>query len=93
MATLASVLKHYGSLVNLDMSQNQIGAEGAKRLSEALKANSTLLKLKYAASPPLLPMHVLAFAPKCQRPLTFAFNSSWQLGVKWSRRKRRKASF
>ena len=52
VATLASVLSHYGSLVNLDMSANQIGAEGAKRLSEALKANSTLLKLKYAASPP-----------------------------------------
>ena len=54
-ATLASVLPHYLSLRTLDMSQNGIGSDGAQRLSEALKTNSTLLELKYAAPHVLLP--------------------------------------
>ena len=38
---------------------NDIGADGAKHLAEALKSNSTLLELKYALSP----------FPYCQRPV------------------------
>ena len=53
--TLASVLPHYVSLRALDMSQNRIGSDGAQRLSEVLKTNSTLLELKYAAPHVLLP--------------------------------------
>ena len=49
-ATLGSVLPRYVSLVSLDMSQNHLGSDGAQRLSEALKTNSSLLELKYAAS-------------------------------------------
>jgi hypothetical protein len=33
---------------------NRMGAEGAKHLSEALKANSTLQMLEYAAYRPIL---------------------------------------
>ena len=54
-ATLASVLPHYVSLRTLEMSQNRIGSDGAQRLSEVLKTNSTLLELKYAAPHVLLP--------------------------------------
>ena len=68
METLASGLKHYASLVYLDLSQNQIGAIGTKCLSEALKANSTLLKLKYAATHPP-PCTGARLLPKCQHPL------------------------
>ena len=48
-----------------------IGAEGAKHLSEALKTNSTLKELKYAASHPL---------PYRQHPLTPGLDSRLQLG-------------
>ena len=43
------------------MAVNQLKDEGAKHLSEALKTNSTLRELEYAASHPF---------PYCQHPLT-----------------------
>ena len=43
------------------MSENWLRAEGAKHLAEALKTNSALEKLEYAASCP---------PPYCQHPLT-----------------------
>ena len=52
VVTLALVLPRYVSLARLDISGNLIGSDGAQRLSEALKTNSTLLELKYAASQP-----------------------------------------
>ena len=49
VAMLALVLPRYVSLASLDLSGNRVGTDGAQRLSEALKTNSTLLELKYAA--------------------------------------------
>ena len=46
------------------LDRNSIGAEGAKHLSEGLKANKTLTRLEYAAA---------HHFPKCQHPLTFVF--------------------
>ena len=54
------------------MGYNELGAEGAKHISEGLKANKALTKLEYAASLPF---------PYCQYPLTFDFDSRWQFVV------------
>ena len=66
------MLPRYVSLVSLDMSQNHLGSDGAQRLSEALKTNSSLLELKYAASPRPYSADMCAcfsLVHKCQRPL------------------------
>ena len=57
------------STSNHSIGYNYLGPEGAKHVCEALKTNSTLVELKYAASHPF---------PCCQRPLTFVFVSHWQ---------------
>ena len=59
-AMLASVLPRYVSLARLDISWNHVGSDGAQRLSEVLKTNSTLLELKYAAPHVLLPTRSIA---------------------------------
>ena len=50
-------------------ADNFLDAEAAKHLSEALKTNSTLQTLRYAAARPF---------PYCQQPLTFPFFSRLQ---------------
>ena len=51
---MADLLKTNTTITSLDLEYNQLGPDGAKHLSEALKTNSALKELLCAAARPFL---------------------------------------
>ena len=62
--------QHLASPLVCSLAHNELEAEGAKHVADALTANSTLTELKYAHSQPSLAC--------CQYPLTSCLDPHWK---------------